>query len=356
MTDDQFYSLLYKYINRSISKEQLELLYREIDKKLEHKIIFNHLTKSQIKKENTEILEDRFQKILNNINGQENIPYPIYKTNALKKYFTYIAAASLIIIGYFSIQVLSPEPNPIKKYHFTTKYGERREFVLPDGSKVWLNAGSRIEYYLDHSQNKRIVSLDGEGFFDVAHNKHLPMIITAKELEVKVLGTSFNIRAYKNEHLSEASLLTGKIELQIKSKHKIIQQTLLKPGEKLKVVSNHQHIHSSKSQSQDDFVDSGNTINISKTQLTLLENNNSPQETAWKNNVLVMEGESLKEALSKLERWFASTVLIQNQALDTIKITGSFQEKSIEELIQILKISGLPIKHKKDMKNQIILY
>jgi transmembrane sensor len=355
MTEDQFYNLLHKYIAGSISNDELELLTKELERNADHKSVFIYLTKSTVKKESAEILDIKFQKILNNVESKEFSDLSSYKIKIYKNISTYIAAALILIIGYFSFQTIFSNSNSRNTYNISTKYGERKEFILPDGTKVWLNAGSSIHYKLDESKKTRAVTLDGEGFFDVAHNKEFPMIISAKELEIKVIGTSFNIRAYKDERLSEASLISGKIELQIKSDNKIIQQTVMSPGEKIKVLSENQQLLSTNLKYKE--TESNNTpLNISKTQITPLENNTSLQETAWKENVLIMEGESLKEALPKLERWFGSKLTIQNPVLDTVKITGPFQEQSIEELIQILKLSGLTINYKKDNNNQITLY
>ncbi|WP_149913683.1 FecR family protein [Sphingobacterium cavernae] len=355
MTEDQFYNLLHKYIAGSISTDELELLNKELDRNADRMSVFNYLTNSAVKKDSAEILDEKFQKILNNVESKEINDFSSSKIKLYKNISTYIAAALILIIGYFSFQTIFSNPNTSNTYNIATKYGERKEFVLPDGTKVWLNAGSTVRYKLDESQKIRTVKLDGEGFFDVEHNKEFPMVITAKEMEIKVVGTSFNVRAYKDEPLSEASLLSGKIELQIKSDNKIIQQTVMIPGEKIKVLSENQQLLSTNLKYKE--TESNNTpLNISKTQITLLENNTSPQETAWKENVLIMEGESLKQALPKLERWFGSKLAIQNPVLDTVKITGPFQEQSIEELIQILKLSGLTINYKKDKNNQITLY
>src|SRR5690606_6078282 len=127
------------------------------------------------------------------------------------------------------------------------------------------------------------------------------------------------------------------------------------PGEKIKVFANldkqvTKSVEKTPIESQPDIVE------VSKSQITALEISKSPKEIAWTKNYLVMDRESLKEALPKLERWFDSKLIINNPILDTMKITGPFQEKTIEELIHVLKLSGLPINYKKDINNQIILY
>ena len=92
----------------------------------------------------------------------------------------------------------------------STKNGFKTNLILPDGSKVWLNAGSSLTYDSAYGKNIREVALSGEAFFDVVKNKEKPFIIHASKINVRVLGTEFNVRAYPSDKTTEASLIRGK--------------------------------------------------------------------------------------------------------------------------------------------------
>src|SRR2546423_14261851 len=91
--------------------------------------------------------------------------------------------------------------------------GSRSKLVLPDGSTVWLNAGSKLTYNKDFGNNIREVSLVGEAFFDVMHIPDVPFVIETPTAVVKVLGTSFNVKAYPNETTTETSVIRGRVEI-----------------------------------------------------------------------------------------------------------------------------------------------
>jgi len=101
--------------------------------------------------------------------------------------------------------------------HFTTltvPYGKRKELMLPDGSKVWLNAGSQLTFPERFEANKREVYLEGEGYFDVQPNADAPFLVVTEDFLVKVLGTSFNVSSYRDDPFASTVLISGKITLE----------------------------------------------------------------------------------------------------------------------------------------------
>ena len=89
----------------------------------------------------------------------------------------------------------------------TAPLGSTSEIVLPDSSRVWLNAGSRIKYTTTFNQNNRMLYLEGEGYFRVAKNKQLPFVVDAYGFEVKAIGTEFNVKAYKEDAIIETTMV-----------------------------------------------------------------------------------------------------------------------------------------------------
>lgn len=124
-------------------------------------------------------------------------------------------------------------PGLPRKHQYSTvyvPYGKRQSFVLPDQSTVWLNAGSYLTFKNDMSQGTREVYLNGEGYFDIAHNG-LSFIVRTKETAIKVLGTTFNVNSYEEEDNTIIELITGSIALQ--STKGMFDDITMKPGERV---------------------------------------------------------------------------------------------------------------------------
>src|SRR6187200_2887242 len=120
--------------------------------------------------------------------------------------------------------------------YLITKNGNRTKIVLPDGSQVWLNAGSNLDYNNSvFNKDLREVTLNGEAYFDVTKNADKPFIIHTKKMDVKVIGTAFNVRSYNDERTAEASLIRGSIEVTLKDRKD--QKIVLKPNEKISIAT-----------------------------------------------------------------------------------------------------------------------
>jgi len=117
-----------------------------------------------------------------------------------------------------------------------TKNGNRTKIVLPDGSQVWLNAGSNLDYNNSvFNKDLREVTLNGEAYFDVTRDPEKPFIIHTKKMDIKVLGTVFNVRSYSDEKIAEAALIKGSIEVTLKDRKD--QKIVLKANEKISIAN-----------------------------------------------------------------------------------------------------------------------
>ena len=123
-----------------------------------------------------------------------------------------IAAAVVLLIGVFSVFHFTGDIS--EEYReITVAYGEKYIVALPDGSRVWLNAGSKLSYPKQFKGKTRQVNIEGEGFFDVTKKPEHPFIVTTNHLQVEVLGTTFNVHDYADENVASVSLETGKVKL-----------------------------------------------------------------------------------------------------------------------------------------------
>ena len=115
-------------------------------------------------------------------------------------------------------------------YEIEAPYGAKIAMNLADGTKVWLNAGSKITYDNSFNSSNRRIQLVGEGYFKVAKNAELPFVVEAGEVAVKAVGTAFNVKAYPDENLLETTLVEGKVDVSMGSDH-----VLLLPDQKITI-------------------------------------------------------------------------------------------------------------------------
>ncbi len=228
-----------------------------------------------------------------------------------------------------SVALLPQNQNEIK-----TNYGSRTNIVLPDGSKVWLNAGSKLTYPGNFLGDTREVSLEGEAYFEVESNKKKPFIIHAKAMDIKVVGTILNVKSYPAETISEASLIKGSIEVTLKSRKN--EKIMLKPNEKISVsvippAKIIQSVNILKA------TDTKPIVSIEK--IAMDKSDNSINEIAWTSNKLIFNNQDFEELAETLERWYGKKITIQNEQLKTVKFTGKFYNENISQVLKALQLT-----------------
>lgn len=214
------------------------------------------------------------------------------------------------------------------------QHGARTKILLPDGSNVWLNSGSKLEYNKNFSRNIREVYLTGEAFFDVVRNSSSPFVIHTAKIDVRVLGTRFNVKAYENDATTETSLIRGSVEIFLKSKPS--EKYLLKPNEKL-VVQNNSVAMAIKDKEKLNFKE---TPVIEIKELTYLKGSQVDVETSWMNNILSFEDESFLDVSHKMERWYDVSFEFNNKKWQKQYLSGSFENETLEQAMTALKYSN----------------
>jgi len=228
------------------------------------------------------------------------------------------------------------QEEPLARHEVKTKYGSKTSMVLPDGSKVWLNAGSKMTYDKNYGIGLREINLTGEAYFDVVKNADKPFIIHAGKVNIRVLGTAFNVRCYPDEKNTETSLVRGSLEITMSdSKEKYI----LKPNEKL-IVNNNLAIPAKENDqvNKKSFDAPENEIELSS--LSRLQQDNSIIETSWVNNRLVFKSETFEEVALKMERWYAVSIVIREEKLKTKRFTGVFENETVSEALDAIQLTA----------------
>jgi len=261
------------------------------------------------------------------------------KTHHLKSGFVlsrilkgYQKVAAFLLIPLIGIGILywvSQSYQSAVQYNETfAPRGQKSQIVLADGTKVWLNSDTKIKYPGNFSKNHRDVYLDGEAFFEVTKNVHQSFIVHTSEVDVKVLGTKFNVKAYADENLIETSLFEGKVNL------------LLNPDSDNQVEKE---------------VNPGQSFAYSKTD-HLLAVSHFPQDeiNGWKNNQLIFKNETFSNLVRKMERWYNVKVVYNEKQFEDRRLTVELYEgERLERLMEIIGLA-LSVDYKYN-KGEIIL-
>jgi ferric-dicitrate binding protein FerR (iron transport regulator) len=197
------------------------------------------------------------------------------------------------------------------KYNIlSTPMGGEYQLVLPDGSKVWLNSGSTLRFPTAFIGSERIVELKGEAYFDIAKNPKMPFLVrTNNAMDIKVLGTQFNIMAYDDEKNINTTLIEGSVEV-LKGSGK----TMLKPGQE--AILNR---------------GSGN-IKVASADLE--------QAIAWKNGYFIFYNENIESIMRKVSRWYNVDVVYQGNLSNKDFVGTISRNKNISELLKMLELTG----------------
>ena len=238
-----------------------------------------------------------------------------------------VAAACLVfgLLSFFYWKNYSGNYNA-KSYQVTAARANVSKIVLPDGTKVWLNAGSEIFYETNYGNKNREIRLTGEAFFDVVKDAEHPFIVHTATMRIKVLGTAFNVRSYANDNVSETSLIRGRIELTTTSgpDHRII----LKPSQKLTIL-NKKRAHSNE----------GDAL-ITLSALHTTKTDSLPSEAQWLENKLVFDNEYFDEVAKKMERWYGVSISFKNDGLKEKRFSGKFATESLNTALEALRATS----------------
>jgi ferric-dicitrate binding protein FerR (iron transport regulator) len=234
-------------------------------------------------------------------------------------------------------------------YTLTAKAGERKSFRLPDGSRVILNAGSTFTVSPDFDNQARQVNLEGEAFFDVTHNPAKPFTIHTPSMIIRVLGTVFNVRAYRNDKTEETALLNGSVEVTLTHDHN--KKVILHPNEKIVLANPEIPVQAVPAPEHAPAAASVRSYNI--TGLTYAEDS-SRLEISWTRDQLAFNDNSFDEIAGQLERWYNVSVRFEDEAVKQYRFTATFEQKTITQVLDALQLSR-PFHYSIDKENSITI-
>jgi len=195
--------------------------------------------------------------------------------------------------------------------------GGQYQLTLPDGSRVWLNAASSLKYPTFFAGGERRVELTGEGYFEIAPDAHHPFLVKAGGMQIKVLGTSFNVMAYPDEKSINTTLLSGAVKVLQGN-----QEKTLAPGEQAAV--DHQ------------------------TGQVIINEVETEQATAWKDGMFRFSSNNIAMVLRQVARWYDIEVVYQGKVPEG-HITGKVpRSMKLSGVLRVLELSGVHCKLEKD--------
>jgi ferric-dicitrate binding protein FerR (iron transport regulator) len=227
----------------------------------------------------------------------------------------------------------------VQENEIVAKRGTKSKLLLPDGTQVWLNSDSKLIYNSSFDDSLREVTLDGEAYFDVVKDVKRPFIVHTSGINIRVLGTAFNVKSYAQEATIEATLVRGLIEVEKYNEPKS-SRILLHPNEKLifnkpteKVTAaiNKQHATPPATRELKPQLISINPLPRNRTDSNRIE-------TSWVYGKLLFEGDSFRDLALKMERWFNVKITFRNNKVAGYRFGGVFENENIEEALHYLQM------------------
>ncbi|MFT3703302.1 MAG: FecR family protein [Agriterribacter sp.] len=356
MTIDRIWYILGKKLSGEASKEELEELTRLLRHHPElHYPIQNITDLWQLKQkpDQSEAFEALQRHLLRIADEEGKIPsyneenYSRGKRFSLlskKSIAAYAVAATLAAIVFFYFQVAPQKAKVLAEQKAThpdnineisTRAGSHSKVVLPDGSSVWLNGNSKLVYNKNFDKEIREVELIGEAYFDVTKNPQRPFIIHTRKMDIKVLGTAFNVKSYPDDKSSETSLIHGSIEVTMKAGEPG-RKIILKPTEKLVVTDDNAAV----STSSDNIIQTTKHLEVKLSKINYLPVDSTVIETSWIDNRLVFRDKPFVDLVVDMERRYGVAFRFQKPEAGNLMFSGNFKNETVEQVLKALQLAN----------------
>lgn len=308
-----------KIINKAEIKINEHIEYRKgllsFDKKLEAARLINHVSAVNVNSGYKKV-----SSIINNKSKKLNLFYNIVRVAAI---FTLPLLAftiwNLFIQKEVEVQNIIAE-NEITWQEITSPPGTRTHVILPDGTNMWLNAGSNLRYGLPFIRENREVELSGEAFFDVINNEQSPFMVKTGNTSLEVLGTQFNVKARTGENQIQVAIKSGKVKFRFYDDDDdgINKFSELVPND---------------------------LMEFEKTKKTVTrQNTNIEKYIAWYQNIMILDNTPITELAKLLELWYGVEVVISGNEIKRHRFTTTFDNEPLHRVLELLELSTPEIK------------
>jgi transmembrane sensor len=312
--------LITRYFSGECSEKEILILVAWIEENEENRKIFEEyqetwLILEQENIENTVDLDKEWAVLQGKISGSENskkeaqiLSVDYKQPSKTRRLYRIISiAAVLIVLGISSVLLYNLFNKP-SEIHLTAGI-EKTEGILPDGSKITLSPGSVLTYPSKFKKATRNVNLQGEAYFEVTHDPSQPFIVSAGDIRVEVLGTSFYVNSSNADGQVEIILSTGKVAVYYANKPG--ERTIMEPGDK---------------------------VLLSKTQAAVVKTENTDiNYLAWKTGKLEFNNSRLDKVVRMLNKIYKADVRLADPGLGNCTITATFDNQSLDAVLNVIK-------------------
>jgi len=304
-TEEEYQELIIRHLDNSISELEQEKLNRwlkedksHFEQFLETKDLWESAMLSELPEKDAEGALSDFNHFLRGINK------PSFRSNRFVRYALQLAATFLLAVllswTYFWLKGGGTTTHdPSKSYaQITIPNGHKGQITLPDGTRIWLNSNTSLRYDAAFDNKTRTVFLDGEAYLDVVKDPKRPFLVETSTLKLEVLGTSFNVKSYKDENITETTLIEGSLRIMSSSAApRKLKEVTLKPNERATYSKDENKI------SVDNLIVSSQASKFNAPIKAIPAKGISQIESivAWKDNELIFRDETLEEICLKME-------------------------------------------------------
>lgn len=347
----EFKERVQKFKNLLLDKEEQNHFFKWVSNEKNEDILKGYLLQDirDYKIDETSTEKPSFEKIFEKIelsiaDNEQNAK--LLKSKSRNLYFYLKVAAIFLVIftggatlSYFLSMPGAPDQNMLAYNEISAPLGARSEVLLSDGSKVWLNAGSKIRYINSFNHANRTIILDGEGYFKVAKNKRIPFIVKADELSITAVGTEFNVKAYSDEGIIETTLVEGEVTIQHNEKEKKhLGKIFLQPFQKAVYIKENQDL---KIQDVNALKKTDPTISRPKKGAVYIAEKIDPMpEISWKESRLIFKSEEMNSLAVKLERKYNINIKIESEIIKQYRFTGTLEDETLTQALDVIKFNA----------------
>ncbi|MGX5820707.1 FecR family protein [Chitinophaga lutea] len=317
---NRIWYLMGRRLSGAITPQESDELRQQLSRDPELWYAFEQLEAANKLDDDTNVFVDEIRSILERPADAPPLP-PARKRRTLSR----LAVAAVICLAVWAALYglrSHPKSSDVAMTEIVAPKGSRTYITLADGTQVWLNAGSRLTYPKHFSLENREVFLEGEALFKVVHSDTFHFVVHTLHADIRDLGTTFNVQAYKDGAATEATLIEGEIEVSLRrDPGKPIRMA---PLEKLVVR------HGTEEAPVKPVLE--------KTVVVPYAGNDDIIETAWVSDKLIFRDKRFDEVAAMMERKYNVDITISDLSLRATEVTGAFHHESLEQALRFLQV------------------